>query len=176
MIFFLIEPTVDVKFSQIKIQSLSSPYRMWPPPLLPSFSGFYLRATGLLSAALWRTLFIKVHRLSIQMKYQTLKRHALCQQVGNSLGSGPGVGAGTMIFLSLGTVWAIDSKKGRCTLEHAGPGNRDLSSCTCNHSCFCSHQNSWSNHESWLWGSAMDPSCRSPIVRIKAQNLHFPDF
>lgn len=153
---FLIEPTVYFKFSQIKIQSLSSPCRMWLPPL-PPFSGFYLRATGLLSAALWRTLFIKVHRLSIQMKYQTLKLHALCQQVGNSLGSGPGVSAVTMIFLYLGTVWVIDSKKRRCTIEHAGPGNRNLSSCTYNHSCFCSHQNSWSNHESWPRGSTMSP-------------------
>lgn len=154
--FLKIEPTVDFKFSQIKIQPLSSPCRMWPPPLLPPFSGFYLRATGLLSASLWRTLFITVHRLSIQVKYQTLKLHVLCQQVGNSLRSGPGVSAVTMIFLYLGTVWVIDSKKGRYTIEHAGTYNR-----------FCSHQNSWSNRESWSWGCTMDPHAIPPSSELK---------
>lgn len=64
------------------------------------------------------------------MKYHTLQRRALSQQVGNSLGSIPGVKAVSMIFLRLRIVWIIHSKKGRHTLEHAGPGNRDLSSCT----------------------------------------------
>ena len=48
---------VEFKSSQIKMQSLSSLSWIWPPLPLPSpLSRFHFWTTGLLSAALWRTL------------------------------------------------------------------------------------------------------------------------
>lgn len=129
----LIESTVDFKSSQIKIRPLSSPNRKGRRRHLDRH--FFLESTSqphgcsLLPSA--GTLSIK--KAQVTDSNEAPNAEAICTlPTGGELGSGPGVTAVSKILLCLGIVWVMDSKKGRHTLTHAGPGN--LSSCTYNHS------------------------------------------